>query len=526
MRLKIVYILLIVSGFCAAQDLPDYPERNFQKQLDSLQAPTEFYSVGATEGSINAAEYYVGPGDKVFISISGVREFVYNLSINQEGWMYVPQIGGVDLNNLTLEQAKMKLTESVNRYYKDVNIFISLVDFRIIRVSLIGDVVMPSNFVLTANSRLMDLISLSAGLNKTANIRNIEIISGKDSLEYYDLLSFLRFGDYSQNPYLREGDVILVDRADETVTISGLVKYPGNYEYVGSESVYDLIQLAGGFLSKAKTDTIEVVKFYDNGKNQRSEYYSINQLQKREVLLHNKDHVIIREIPEYLIEHFVRIEGYVRYPGYYKITKDKTTLKQIIENAGGFLQEAYLTEATLTRSVSKEKLDPEFERLRLMLRADMTDDEYDYFKTRSRERSGKVVVDFIKLFEEGDDEQNVFLKRGDVIKIPEKKNYITMLGQLVKPGNIIYDPSLSVDEYIELAGGFGWRAIEGDVRVIKANTGEWIDADEVTSLVPGDTIWVPEEPPGPKFWDVVMNGLQIFAQLAAIIAVVVVISTK
>jgi hypothetical protein len=97
--------------------------------------------------------------------------------------------------------------------------------------------------------------------------------------------------------------------------------------------------------------------------------------------------------------------------------------------------------------------------------------------TSKQDRSGKVVVDFIKLFEEGDDEQNVFLKRGDVIKIPEKKNYITMLGQLVKPGNIIYDPSLSVDEYIELAGGFGWRAIEGDVRVIKVNTGEWIDAD-------------------------------------------------
>ena len=55
---------------------------------------------------------------------------------------------------------------------------------------------------------------------------------------------------------LREGDVILVDRVDKTVTITGLVKYPGIYEYVNSESVFDLINLAGGFLSTAKKDTI------------------------------------------------------------------------------------------------------------------------------------------------------------------------------------------------------------------------------------------------------------------------------
>ncbi|MCK7519152.1 MAG: hypothetical protein MZV64_16210 [Ignavibacteriales bacterium] len=43
-------------------------------------------------------------------------------------------------------------------------------------------------------------------------------------------------------------------------------------------------------------------------------------------------------------------------------------------------------------------MDPEFERLKLILRADMTDDEYDYLKAKSRQRKGKVVVDFEGLF--------------------------------------------------------------------------------------------------------------------------------
>ncbi len=93
-----------------------------------------------------------------------------------------------------------------------------------------------------------------------------------------------------------------------------------------------------------------------------------------------------------------------------------------------------------------------------------------------------------------------------------------MLGQLVNPGKIIYNPNFTIEDYIALAEGFGWRALEGEVRVIKATTGEWIDADDVVKLDPGDTIWVPEDPPGPKFWEVFMDGLQIFAQLATIVA--------
>ena len=93
-----------------------------------------------------------------------------------------------------------------------------------------------------------------------------------------------------------------------------------------------------------------------------------------------------------------------------------------------------------------------------------------------------------------------------------------MLGQLVNPGKIIYDSTLTIQDYINLAGGFGWRALEGDVRVIKAKTGEWIDAEDIDELKPGDTIWVPENPPGPKFWDVFTDVLTIVAQLAAIVA--------
>ncbi len=520
MKIARIFSIVVLSIFFIrslySQVTPDYKERSFAGLPDSVISQN--YLVEATEGSIDPKEYFVGPGDKIFLSISGVQDISLNLIINQEGFLFIPKVGGIDLRNSTLAAAKEKIISSINKFYKNVDVFISLVDFRKIKVSLLGDVKKPSTYILPGNSRLIDLIYNSYGLSATSNYRNIKIIHKDSSSQVVDLVKFLRLGERNNNPLLLEGDVVLIDKIDKIITIQGEVKYPGTYEYVKDEPVVDLIKLTGGFLSKAKTDTIEVVKFDPDGKTQKSEYYSYDQLVEKNILLDNQDMVIIRKIPQFYIDRYVKVEGWVKYPGYYNIVEDKTTLEDIINQAGGFLKDASLEDASLYRSQNTVEKDPEYDRLKDMQRKDMTDDEYDYFKAKSREKNGKVVIDFIALFKNHDESENVILKRGDVITVPEAKNYIIMLGQVINPGNIIYQKNLKVDDYIRLAGGFGWRAEKGDVRVIRTNSGEWIDADKVNSLSPGDAIWVPEEPPAPRFWEVFTTSLQIVGQLASIIA--------
>ncbi len=518
----IIFSGILNSSYC--QGIPNYNERTFALFSDSLASIAgKNLSMVATEGSVNPDEYIVGPGDKIFISINGIEEIPLDLFINQEGILYVPKVGGIDLNGLTLREAKNKIKKSVDIYYKNVDIFISLTDFRKIKISLLGDVKKPSTFVMPANSRLIDLIMDSQGLNNTSNFRNIRVIHRDSAEQVYDLLNFLRLGDRKNNPLMREGDVVIVDRVDKVVSITGLIKYPGIYEFVDGESVDHLITIAGGLMAKARRDSIEVVSFESDSRTQVSRYYNYAEVKSGSLLLHYEDQIMIREIPNYFDPKFIQIAGFVKYPGYYKINENETMLSEIIHQAGGFRKDASLIDATLTRHTGTVEDDPEYERLKTMLRADMTDDEYDYLKAKSRQRVGKVVVDFNQLFNKGDKSEDLLLKRGDVINVPEAKDYVILLGQVVNPGNIIYQPGLTVDDYIKLAGGFGWRAEDGDVRVIKANSGEWIDAEDVDTLKPGDTIWIPEIPPGPKFWDVFTTSLAVVGQVAAIIAATVAI---
>jgi polysaccharide biosynthesis/export protein len=155
----------------------------------------------------------------------------------------------------------------------------------------------------------------------------------------------------------------------------------------------------------------------------------------------------------------------------------------------------------------------------------MREDEYEYFKARSREKVGTMVVNFKRLFLQGDSRHDILMRAGDAVEVPKLKNYIRIIGRVDNPGNVIFNPDWNYLQYLQAVGGFGWRADDGDVRVVKARTGELVDASSIGDyeLEPGDTIWVPEVPEV-KFWETALTALGVISQLAGIVGIVIAIT--
>lgn len=531
---KLTAALFILTGCLqeiSAQNFPDYSERSLltpkntvkqeEKPVENMPERNTFSGM-ATEGRVDDNEYLVGPGDRFFITITGVSELNFEAVVNLEGEIFIPRVGITEADGKTLHKVKDEIRKKIAQVYRNVDMSVSLVQYKTVKISLIGNVLKPASIEIPANSRILDVISISSGIQPSTDLRNIRIISRDGKEKHSDMISFLRQGDKSQNPYVNQGDIISLSKSDRTVSVLGSVLYPGTYEYREGENAGNLISICGGFMDRSRKDSIEITSYLDDNKTLRSRYFSADQLSS--YIMQRGDRIIVREKPEFLPDYFITITGFVKYPGTYKIIKEKTTLRELIEKeAGGFRPEASLKDAYIVRSSGDEEIDQEYERLKTIQRTDMSDEEYDYFKAKSRHKKGRMVVDFERLFLNNDRSEDLVLNKGDQVFVPEKKDYITLVGQIVHPGNITFDPALKVEDYIRLSGGYSWRAVENDIRVIKASTHEWFEADEVKQLEPGDIIWVPEETPPPKFWNVFTTTLTVLGQVATVIAATVAI---
>ncbi|MAT40663.1 MAG: hypothetical protein CL946_13785 [Ectothiorhodospiraceae bacterium] len=517
---------LLCGSVYAQTDRRDAEREDEQKQ--NRETPV-LAGEAAIEVPVVDSVYIVGPGDMLTISIFATQYYNYTLPVHSDGTIVVPMIGKVDIRKSTLLEVRQLLRELLRREVRSGEILVSLYKPRKVKVTVSGAIRKPGVVILPATARVSEALDMTGGeIKDTTSLRNIVVRGPHGVRAIADLQRFYRIGDLDANPFVNSGDVIYFPKKDMSVGVFGAVNNSGWMDYKPGETLRSAIEVCQGLKAAAFLDSIEIVRFNPDHITTSSIHLSITNYDTNpnaDIELQPKDLVLIREIPQFRRHDLIVIEGEVNYEGSYSILEGTTKLSDIIEQAGGFTADASLEEASITRRTDETERDKEFERLKQISPADMQEDEYEYFKARSRERVGQMVVNFKKLFLANDTTEDLYLRDGDYIEIPKLKNYIRVIGRVNNPGNIIFTDEWIFEDYITAAGGYGWRAEDGDVRVIKARTGELVDAEDYDdySLEPGDTIWVPEEPEV-KFWEIALEGLGVLSQIAGILGIVIAVS--
>ena len=113
-------------------------------------------------------------------------------------------------------------------------------------------------------------------------------------------------------------------------------------------TLIDLILLSKGLTAKGDFKNISIYRStYDDSRQNPVEvlYSSLdNDLSKidstNNILLKENDLVVVREKLGYQEKEFVTVEGLVKYPGTYAIKNNNYSIYDLIEDFGGFLQDA------------------------------------------------------------------------------------------------------------------------------------------------------------------------------------------
>jgi protein involved in polysaccharide export with SLBB domain len=553
------------SGPPALQEFPSLgegAEQMLEEEAVIEQPGTVPVDRPALDKVVDPEEYIVGPGDDIVVYLWGEINFLHTLTITPEGDLIIPSVGVVHVAGLSLADTKRAIINAAHESYPGVEITASLSNLRVFRVFVTGEVTRPGTYLAAAVDRVSDAIARAGGLRKgreTREIgggerrisaqgseRRIEVRRQGGQTFYADLQRFALDGDVGYNPYVNIGDIIYVPPKKENIWIYGEVSRPGTYELAPGDDLVTLVNLAGGLTAAAYTLEAEVVRFREDGENieripmDLGDYLAAGDAAPSEPMaalqsdfgelpivrarpekrfsLRLDDRVFVRQKPGWHLKPDVSVVGAVYYPGTYAID-DSTYLTDMIAMAGGFLPEASLGEARIFRRTQTELRDPEFERLKFVPVADMTEEERQYFRARWRQRPGLMATDFQKLFEEGEESEDTLLDWGDVIRIPEKRVSIEITGQVESPGLVPYLAGRTFGEYIEVAGGYARKANRGGARIIKRDSGQWLKPRDDDIIGPGDSIFVPEKR-DLKFWESTQSLITTLAEAATVLIVV------
>ncbi len=492
-------------------------------------------SAGLLEREIDPRTYILGPNDVLTVSIMTSKPLEHSMRVSPEGKVLIPGVGIVDVRYRSLHEADSLIVMATKKIYRSAEVAVILSKLRTFKVVVLGQVRKPSTVEATAADRVSEVIERAGGLRFNSSLRRIKVLRYLDDTASInldvDLQSFYRFADQENNPTLQGGDRVFVPVAFDRkiVDVRGSVPYPGRYEFIEGDKLSTMLRFAGGLAPSAFLDSVELGRITGNDGQIDRVFLDLNNWESNlivdmdlpnDIPLEAGDRINVRAKPNWLSTETVVVEGEVRYPGRYPISRNAVHLRELINRTGGFTNNALLEGAVVVRRSDFGEIDKEFVRLSKLDPSEMSDDELKYYRARAREEEGLMAVDFELLYSEDQDENNIILQDQDSIYVPARKDYINILGRVNSPGRVVYQPNLTYSDYIVLAGGYGYRADEGGTLVIKSKGEQFLADDFNYKLEPGDRILVPEEPET-EFIDVFSDALTIATQLFTIAAVVV-----
>ena len=478
-------------------------------------------------------DYPIGPGDEIIIYLWGDVELSHQLTVSREGEIFIPKVGMIYLNGLTLTQAEKKIRNRMSNVYSGIKkqrvmIDVSLGKIKRIRVYVHGEVVKPGGYNLSSITTVFHALYYAGGPTAKGTLRNIKLIRNNKVTEEIDIYDYLTTGDKKGDIRLENDDILLIPPVGRTVSLQGAVYRPARYELKEGENLKKLLDLAGGLLPESFTVNIHVDRKMPN---LGSELVDINleqllKLKSNDFTLEDGDVITVPTITT-KPANYVNIEGEILMPGEYEI-KEGMVVSDLIASAGGLIKSSYLKNVEIARIEAESgkdnpvifiislkdgetdkfelrpfdrvyiRKDPEYEMqhnvsingevwfpgtyaLDINNKEKISDivaragglKEEAFVMGMIFKRPGEGVIDVaLETTKNGKNikgKNDIVMRRGDSIYIPKRPETVQVSGHVFFPANLVWQDGENVEDYIDRAGGYKDNADKGKVMLIYPN---------------------------------------------------------
>ena len=298
------------------------------------------------------ADYVLGAGDQVIIDIWGASQQSIDGEISPDGFVVIEEIGPIKLSGLTVSQANKYVKEMLGNDFNGSSITLSVGTVRSVKVEVVGDVVTPGSYTLSAFSTLFNALYTAGGISDMGTLRDINVYRGGKSIAKIDVYDYIINGNNSGNIRLQDNDLIVVGPYDAIVSVGGKVKRPMKYEMKEDETLSKLLSFAGNFTGDAFTKNVRVIR-----KSGRE--YSVHTVEKdafASFKLFDGDSIFVDSIVS-RFSNMVEVKGAVFHPGMYETGGNINTVLDLIDAADGLREDAFTARAVMHRRKADRRLE-------------------------------------------------------------------------------------------------------------------------------------------------------------------------
>jgi polysaccharide export outer membrane protein len=442
-------------------------------------APTTFAPAASIPVS---SDYLLGPGDTLDILFYGKTNTAFSLEINREGFVDFPQLGPVGLAGLTYGEAKDMLQARIAAQIIGTQVSISMGSLRSMQVFVLGEAFKPGAYTVSSLSTITHALVSSGGVSDIGSLRNIQLKRQGKLVATLDLYDLLLAGDTSNDVRVQAADVIYIPTVGDLASIEGQVLRPAIYELKGTESIQDLVELAGGMGPKAFAQSARLQRINFDGFMTTLDV-DLTQSEDKSASLRGGDHLTVDAITNYKKD-VVSLQGAVRHEGDFA-WRDGMRVSDIVATRDKLNPDADLGAVMLVREIPNsadiEMLIFSFERVL----ADFSSEDNQRLMSRD-----KIIV----LSAYGDRATQISpyitqLKRQATLGTSAK---IVASGGTVRfPGEYPLVEGMSIDDLIRLSGGLVESAYSQSAEIARidlSNPNRAVSSIVVSSLTGSSTM--------------------------------------
>lgn len=365
-------------------------------------------------------DYCLGPGDEVYIDVWGASQQRFECTVSPEGVINIENFGPVQVSGLTVAQTNARLRSTLGARYAGSDVRLTVGQTRTITVDVMGEVKTPGTYTLSAFSTVFHALYMAGGTNDIGTLRNIKVFRNGRQITTCDIYDYILNGNMKGNVRLQPGDVVVVGSYECLVQVTGKVKRPMYYEMKSTESVGTLLRYAGGFTGDAYDQLVRLIR---KSGGQLS-VFSLDEFERGNFQLADGDSVAVDSTLQ-RYRNMVEVKGAVFRTGKYQMDGSITTVRQLIEAAGGLCEDAMKTRAVLHRLTDERRLQV-------------------------------VQVDLQGIL--AHTAPDIALRNEDVLFIPSRSYLIgeqklSIHGEVVYPGEYDFAENTTLEDFILQAGG-------------------------------------------------------------------------